>query len=162
MEYEWDDNKLTLNLEKHQVHFSVDEGFDWATACIEPEPARHMANHGSGLTVGWANASTVGCLRPATDASALSACAKRINARLSAMYLKTKSGRFAILPTEAEDAEINAGIAADPDNPEWTEDDFARARPASEVLPEIFPPEVAAAMLKPRGRPRSATPTRCI
>ncbi|VCU69143.1 hypothetical protein PIGHUM_01203 [Pigmentiphaga humi] len=30
-------------------------------------------------------------------------------------------------PTEAEDAAINAGIAADSDNPEWTPEDFARA-----------------------------------
>jgi hypothetical protein len=33
---------------------------------------------------------------------------------------------------------------------EQTEEDFARARPASEVLPEILDPEVAAEMLKPR------------
>lgn len=38
------------------------------------------------------------------------------------------------------------------ENPEWTEGDFARARPASEVLP----PEVVAAFVRPRGRP--ATP----
>lgn len=42
----------------------------------------------------------------------------------------------------------------DDENPEWTEEDFANARPATEVLTEIFPKEVAAAMLKPRGRPR--------
>jgi uncharacterized protein (DUF4415 family) len=37
--------------------------------------------------------------------------------------------------TDAEEAVIQAGIAQDPDNPEWTEEDFARARPAREVLP---------------------------
>lgn len=42
----------------------------------------------------------------------------------------------------------------DDENPEWTEEDFANARPATEVLTEIFPKEVAAAMLKSRGRPR--------
>ncbi len=41
----------------------------------------------------------------------------------------------------------------DDENPEWTEEDFARARPASEVLPEIFPPEIVAEMLKPKGGP---------
>ena len=40
----------------------------------------------------------------------------------------------------------------DENNPEWTTADFARARPASEVLPEIFPKAVADTMLK-RGRP---------
>ena len=44
----------------------------------------------------------------------------------------------------------------DDEIPEWTEEDFARARPAREVLPEIFPPEIAAEMLKPRGRPRKS------
>jgi uncharacterized protein (DUF4415 family) len=42
----------------------------------------------------------------------------------------------------------------DDDNPEWTAEDFAMARPASDVLPEIFPKAVAADMLKQRGRPR--------
>lgn len=42
----------------------------------------------------------------------------------------------------------------DDDNPEWMEEDFAKARPATEVLSEIFAETVAAAMLKPRGRPR--------
>ena len=42
----------------------------------------------------------------------------------------------------------------DDENPEWTKDDFKRARPAGVVLQEIFPPEVAEAMLAPKkGRP---------
>ena len=41
--------------------------------------------------------------------------------------------------------------AAYDDNPEWTEADFARARPADEVLP----PAIAAALVK-RGRGRPA------
>ena len=40
----------------------------------------------------------------------------------------------------------------DDENPEWTAEDFARARPASEMLPEIFGAPVAKAMLKPRGK----------
>ncbi len=35
---------------------------------------------------------------------------------------------------------------------ELTAADFARMRPAREVLPEIFPAELAAEMLKPKGR----------
>ena len=37
-----------------------------------------------------------------------------------------------IWPTPEENAAINAGIALDPDNPELTEEDFARMRPAME------------------------------
>ena len=33
-------------------------------------------------------------------------------------------------PTKTEDNRINRGIETDPDNPEWTREDFARARPA--------------------------------
>ena len=40
----------------------------------------------------------------------------------------------------------------DPDNPEWTEADFARARPGSEVLP----PEILEAFKRFRGRPKGS------
>lgn len=51
----------------------------------------------------------------------------------------TRTGRVIELPSKEEDARINAGIAADPDNPEWTNEDFARAKPAREVLPpEVY------------------------
>lgn len=44
----------------------------------------------------------------------------------------------------------------DVENPEWTEEDFQRARPAAETLPKLLGPEVAAEILKPRGRPKAA------
>lgn len=46
----------------------------------------------------------------------------------------------------------------DSENPEWTAEDFARARPANEVLPQIFGAKTAGEMLKPRGRPRVEFP----
>ena len=64
--------------------------------------------------------------------------------------LRTRSGREIILPTLEEDAAINADILADPDAHEWTEEDFARARPASEVLPKIFGEKITQEMLKTR------------
>ena len=54
--------------------------------------------------------------------------------------------------SDEEEARVQAGIAADPDNPEWTDEDFARARPAAEVLP----PALYAALTRPRGRPKAA------
>ena len=39
----------------------------------------------------------------------------------------------------------------DEENPEWTTEQIARARPASEVLPKIFGAQVAQEMLKPGG-----------
>jgi len=42
----------------------------------------------------------------------------------------------------------------DSENPELTNDDFSKMRPASEVLPEIFGTEIAKELLIQRGRPR--------
>ena len=39
--------------------------------------------------------------------------------------------------SDEEEAAIQRGIAQDPDNPEWTEEDFREARPAIEMVPEI-------------------------
>ena len=46
----------------------------------------------------------------------------------------------------------------DADNPLWSDVDFATARPASEVLPQLLGAERAGQLLKPRGRPRLASP----
>ncbi len=45
-------------------------------------------------------------------------------------------------------------VVVDDDNPEWTDIDFRRARPASEVLA----PDVLAAFARKRGRPKGARP----
>ncbi|GJD96527.1 BrnA antitoxin family protein [Methylobacterium iners] len=65
----------------------------------------------------------------------------------------TKAKRLAPPITDEDEARTQAGIAADPDNPELTEEEFARMRPAREVLP----PGVLDALTK-RGRPKSAKP----
>jgi uncharacterized protein (DUF4415 family) len=39
---------------------------------------------------------------------------------------------------------------------------FRRARPAREVLPEIYGAEMAAKMLRPRGRPKTGSPRTLI
>ncbi len=40
--------------------------------------------------------------------------------------------------TDQEEARIQAGIAQDPDNPEWTEEDFRNAKPFKEVFPDLY------------------------
>ena len=50
--------------------------------------------------------------------------------------------------TDAEEAAIQRGIAADPDSPELTDEFFANNRPASEVLP----PEMYAELIQPAQR----------
>jgi uncharacterized protein (DUF4415 family) len=46
----------------------------------------------------------------------------------------------------------------DDENPQWSAEDVAKARPASEVLPQIFGESIAKKMLKPRGRPPAEFP----
>jgi len=48
-----------------------------------------------------------------------------------------KAKRKARLLSDAEEARIQAGIAADPDNPEWTARDFRRAKPFGKVFPAL-------------------------
>ena len=57
--------------------------------------------------------------------------------------------------TPEEEAAINTGIAADPDNPERTDADFARGTWLSDMTPDqlatMVPPEAATAELRRRG-----------
>jgi uncharacterized protein (DUF4415 family) len=63
--------------------------------------------------------------------------------------------------TDEEEAEIQVGIARDPDNPEITDEQFARMRPAREVLPpEFF--EAIDEMRRARGRPKLETPKKLV
>ena len=62
--------------------------------------------------------------------------------------IKTRSGRVIELPTPEEDAQINAGIAADPDTFELDDEWFARALPAK----KFFSPEAYAQLCAMRQR----------
>jgi uncharacterized protein (DUF4415 family) len=61
-----------------------------------------------------------------------------------------------IMPTEKEDAAINAGIAADPDARELSDEEFAQMRPATEVVPELVEAHKSG-KLSVRGSQRSPT-----
>jgi uncharacterized protein (DUF4415 family) len=63
--------------------------------------------------------------------------------------------------SEAEEARIQKGISLDPDNPELTDDQLARMRPAIEVLPAEFFDAIDAAR-RVRGRPRVAKPKKLV
>jgi hypothetical protein len=54
-----------------------------------------------------------------------------INEFASAKNLMPKHKPSHFFVTDAEDAAINAGIAADPDTKEWSDTDFASAHAAS-------------------------------
>jgi len=55
------------------------------------------------------------------------------------MQIKSKYGLLIQKPTRAEDALINAGIAADPDAFELSDEWFDKAKPATDFFtPETF------------------------
>jgi uncharacterized protein (DUF4415 family) len=68
--------------------------------------------------------------------------------------IRTESGRAIRPPAKEEKAAIRRGIEEDPDAREWTEEDFAKACPAKEVLP----PERYAVLPRKRGRPKLENP----
>jgi hypothetical protein len=55
--------------------------------------------------------------------------------------------------TDAAEARVQAGIAADPDNPEWTARDFRRAKPFTKAFPVL--------LKSGRGPPSPITPPSC-
>jgi uncharacterized protein (DUF4415 family) len=51
----------------------------------------------------------------------------------------------------------NRASRPDEDNPEWTKEDFARARPAAEILPQFIGEKATHELMRrSRGRPRKA------
>lgn len=64
--------------------------------------------------------------------------------------------------TDEEEAEIQAGIALDPDNPELTDEELARMRPAREVFPPEFFEAIDEMRRRLRGRPKLETPKKLV
>ena len=64
--------------------------------------------------------------------------------------------------TDEEEARIQAQIAADPDNPESTDDELVKAKPMAEVLPELHAALMAEIAKRKAGRPKAAVTKRTI
>jgi uncharacterized protein (DUF4415 family) len=74
--------------------------------------------------------------------------------------IKTRSGRVIILPTPEEEAQINAGIAADPDTFELEDEHFARALPAAKFFsPEVYAQLCAMRKRGPKNKPLKVSTT---
>lgn len=64
--------------------------------------------------------------------------------------MKRKSSKSDLAPPRRRSGRSGAVV-----NPEWTETDFAQAKPAAEVLPDLVGSESAERLLRPRGRPKT-------
>jgi uncharacterized protein (DUF4415 family) len=83
--------------------------------------------------------------------------AKEALNRMSANTVKTRDGREFALNTPEGDANIVAAALADPDAQPWTDEQFAKARPASEVMsPALL--EAHRQTKNKGGRPKSDDP----
>ena len=79
---------------------------------------------------------------------------------MSQQFIKTKSGRLIALPSVQEDAAINAAIATDTESPEWTDSDFASAKPASALFDPATHAKLVQLQRKPGERGPQKAPTK--
>ena len=74
------------------------------------------------------------CTRFGQIGDASSACGLQVERKEIDMF---DTNRKVHIPTDDEEKDIQRQILQDPDAPEWTDEDWGRARPALEVDPEI-------------------------
>ena len=79
---------------------------------------------------------------------------------MSQQLIETKSGRVIALPSVQEDAAINAAIATDTESPEWTDADFASAKPASAFFDSVTHAKLVQLKRKPGERGPQKAPTK--
>jgi uncharacterized protein (DUF4415 family)/uncharacterized DUF497 family protein len=133
----YDPKKCSRNVRERGLSFELVRGFEWSGAYVLEDVRRDY-----GEPRFQALGEIDGRLHMLVftprggDVHVISACVRRIGVRSNVMRKKRKS-------------------RVSDENPEWTSEDFSRARPAREVLPSLYGTKTAAEMLKPRGRPRS-------
>jgi uncharacterized DUF497 family protein/uncharacterized protein (DUF4415 family) len=132
--FEWDEAKRSDNQQKHGVDFAVVARFEFDTAIIRVDDRKNY------------------------DETRYLAFGK-VDGRLHVLVFTARGAvirvislRRAILERLSAMARRKTQGVIEDENPEWTKEDFARARPASEVVPDIV-----AAYLRRRGKQRAPT-----
>ena len=133
MEYEWDAAKDEANI-------------PWRAALIS-RPSRALSGRqpwsfpaigavrcDGPRSVWWATAYTTLYLLSVGIGRASSAYGRRVVGRGTDM---SEIEHEVLIPSDEEEEAIQRGIASDPDAPEWTDEDWARARPAVEAVPHV-------------------------
>lgn len=129
MYVEFDPDKDAINVAKHGVSLAEAAGLI-VHGVIKDD--RFAGSSDTGYTASWMEGRIASPPSCATDRSARSACAARMPRSTAAMSSEPP-------------------VIFDDDNPEWTEEDFARARRLSDF------PELMAALVRKPGRPVGST-----
>ncbi|MGM0583349.1 MAG: BrnA antitoxin family protein [Pseudomonadota bacterium] len=107
-EFEWDEAKREANLSRHKADFADIARLDWETALVLRDDRKDY---------GEARFLVMG----------------RIDYRLHVAVITPRSDRFRVISRVRPIDERRPGLAHDPENPEWTEEMFDRARPARDT-----------------------------
>lgn len=135
--YEWDDIRRQINLKKHGVDFSDIPGFGWDSAITGSSSRDGEARSNSDMTDGYLGNG----LTPEEFAALppYGEIAGRKLSEVAAIY--------------GEEVASNVIIATDPDCWVPADEEFARARPAIEVDPDIVAAYRASKIKTPRVHP---------
>jgi uncharacterized protein (DUF4415 family)/uncharacterized DUF497 family protein len=124
--FTWDEPKRLANIDHHNLDFVHAKAGDWNHALVhETYPGRRGEPRFKAIVQLRSRLIVVIFSPLGTEALSTSACVRRMRRRSACMP------RSKVKPYTEDD------VADVLDSPEWTEDDFARARPFPEVFPEI-------------------------
>jgi uncharacterized DUF497 family protein/uncharacterized protein (DUF4415 family) len=132
MRITFDTVKNAINIEKHGMSLVDAEHIEWDTLWAMTDTRQ---DYGEVRMIGYALIQSRLHVIVYTD-RALSVYAKQINARYKIMLLTTKSGRVVEMPTDEENALIEAGIASDVDTYELSAAEFSQLKHIGRPLAE--------------------------
>src|SRR5258707_10932901 len=133
MKIVWDEPKRQANIATHGLDLADAESFDWETAVVVPGHAG-KDDRPRFRAIGWLGSELATLVFSPLGAEAISACARRAALKGNCMAKPKRKPRAL---SDAAEARIQAGIAADPANPEWTAQDFRRAKPFTKAFPAL-------------------------
>ena len=151
MQIVWDEFKRQINVEKHGLDFADLEVEFFESAIIAP------AKSGRLKALGAFGDGIIAVIIAVLGTEGISIISMRQASKPERTDMLNKKNIVLKEITDEEEARIQRGIALDPDNPEWTAEDFKKARPFADVFPELME-----SIRRARGRPASETPRKVV
>jgi uncharacterized protein (DUF4415 family) len=142
MRITFDPNKNARNIVERSLSFERVADLDWETAVAVEDDRRDY---------GERRLRVMGRLGPRFTSRSSRIAATRCTSSVSARPILERSS---VMPTK----KLDAASRPDDENPEWTREDLKRARPAPDLIGELFGAEAAEVVAQRRGRPRKPAP----